>query len=50
LKIHFNINPSTPRSSKWSPSHRLFPTKPCMQLYLRATCPAHLVFFILSPE
>ena len=38
-----SINPSTPRSSKWLPSVRSSPPKPCMHLSfppIHATCPA----------
>jgi hypothetical protein len=53
LKIHFIIIlPSTPKSSKWS----LFPQVPTkiphasLPYSVLATCPAHLILLILSPE
>jgi hypothetical protein len=51
LKIHFNIIlPSTPGSSKWSPSLRSPHQNPvCTSVSpLRATCPAHHILHVIT--
>ena len=51
LKIHFNILPSTPGSSKWSLTLR-FPHQNSVYVSLSppisATCPAHFIFHFLT--
>jgi hypothetical protein len=49
VKIHINILPSTPGSSKWSPSLR-FPQHPVYtsSLPVHATCPAYLILLDLT--
>jgi len=43
FKIHFNILPCTPRSSKWSLSFGFFPSTPLCIFPIRAAYPAHLI-------
>ena len=47
LKVHFNILPSTPRSSKWSRSNRFPRRNPVCISFIRSTCLAHLIIFDL---
>jgi len=54
LKTHLNIIlPSVPGSSKWIPSLRFFPPKPCIQLSStphKLHAPPISIFSILSPK